>query len=208
MLLTDVSRDSVRGEIRARTPALGEPRAQIVLYQSLLKADKFAWALQKGTEVGIARFVPIISARCIVDRASKHKLARWEEIIQEAAEQSRRGRLPSLGPVALFSDALQSAATGARARGTVAWIAYESERAVDLRAALEANPDLLTNSAPTIHLLIGPEGGFSPEEVEQAQSLQISSITLGPRILRAETAALVAASALLFALGDMRPPVG
>ncbi len=191
--LSEISRAGVRGEILEMTRAQGEPRTHIILYQALVKADKMEWVLQKGTEVGITAFVPIKTARAIADAVSKQKYARWTQIVTEAAEQAGRGKIPQLESLQSLDAALASAQT----RGGAAFIAWESENALDLRRALDgANTD-------TLHLFIGPEGGLTEQEIRMAQRFGAQSITLGPRILRAETAGIVAASAILFARGDL-----
>ena len=94
-----------------RRVAAGEPAVHLTLYQAVLKGERFDWALQKGTEIGVSRFVPVICERSVVgDRtAIEQKRARWERIIQEAAEQSGRARLPELAPSQSLADALQRA---------------------------------------------------------------------------------------------------
>jgi len=195
-MLSEITRTRVRGEIVAAYTARGEPKTQIILYQALLKADKFEWALQKGTEIGIVEFVPLVTTRAIADRAGKQKFARWTQIVTEAAEQARRGKMPLLGTLQTLAEAL------ARARrcGGVLLVPWELESAHDLRHALNES------DAETVHLFIGPEGGFTEQEIEMAHAHGAQSITLGPRILRAETAGLVAASAILYARGDLGSP--
>ncbi len=96
--LTSLSRQRVVGHIEEQCQARGEPRLDIRLYVALLKGERFEWLLQKGTELGVSSFVPLVCERSVVDEAAVRgtKLERWERIIREAAEQSRRGRLPQL----------------------------------------------------------------------------------------------------------------
>ncbi len=192
VVLTQLTRDVVRGEIIERRAAAGEPRTRIVLHQALLKADKFEWVLQKGTELGIAAFAPIVSERS-VQAVSQNKFARWSQIVAEAAEQSGRGKIPPLAPHQALAQALQVAQ---RAGGLIL-IPWELEAARNLKQTLAAS------DAPTIHLFIGPEGGFAENEIAPARADGAQTITLGPRILRAETAGLVAASAILYERGDL-----
>jgi 16S rRNA (uracil1498-N3)-methyltransferase len=96
--LIEFGKKQARGQVIEKRPASGEPQVQITLYQCLLKKDNFEWVLQKGTEIGVSRFVPVISQRTVIpdgERVRSNKLPRWERIIQEAAEQSRRGRCRS-----------------------------------------------------------------------------------------------------------------
>lgn len=191
--LKEITRARVRGEIVERRSARGEPKTKIVLYPALLKADKFEWVLQKGTEIGIVEFVPLVTTRAIADKVGKQKFARWTQIVTEAAEQAGRGKIPLLATLQSLADALASA----QERGGMLLAPWEQESAQDLRRALSKS------DAATIHLFIGPEGGFTEQEIEMAHARGAQSITLGPRILRAETAGLVAASAILYARGDL-----
>ena len=190
--LLQVDKRQVRGRVVSRTPAPGEPATQLTLYQALLKADKFEWVLQKGTELGVARFVPLLSERSVVQEVSQNKLARWERIITEAAEQSGRGRIPQLLPPTSFTDALTTLPPH-----TLALIPYEQEKTTSLKAFLATSPPR------PLALFIGSEGGWSEAEVTLAKRHGLTAVTLGPRILRADTAAVVAAALVLHELGEM-----
>jgi 16S rRNA (uracil1498-N3)-methyltransferase len=201
--LVSIERQAVRGEVMRRRLAGGEPRTKISIYQGVLKSRNLELVLQKGTELGVVEFVPIITERCVISDldAVEKKHDRWEWIIQEAAEQCRRGRKPSLSPVMLFSRACERA----RQQGGLALILRAEESDASLRQLLrEAPPDYERSWPPiTISLFIGPEGGFARDEVDQAQRYRMVPVKLGPRILRAETAGLVAAGAILYELGDL-----
>jgi 16S rRNA (uracil1498-N3)-methyltransferase len=177
--------------------AVAEPRTKITLYQALLKLDRFEWVLQKNTELGAVGFVPMITERCIIgslEDISKTKTERWWRILMEAAEQSGRARLPTLRPAVMFPTACEDAA-----RGGLTLIPWEEEKERSLRSVLRE-----AERPPfSINLFVGPEGGFTPEELAQAQRYGARPVTLGPRILRAETAGLVAAAAILHELGDL-----
>jgi len=203
--LSKVTAQQTEGEVRRKTLATGEPRTKITLYQALLKGDHFELVLQKGTELGIVDFVPLISERCVVahlDQASA-KAARWQRIILEAAEQSGRGRLPVLRPATLFAPACEQA--GRRGLSLIPW---EGEKSTSLRDVLgqrkgEAGTATQKSRPFAINLFIGPEGGFSTAEIVQARGYGLIPVTLGARLLRAETAGLVAATAILYELGDL-----
>jgi len=201
--LVSVERTAVRGEVLRRRLAGGEPRTKVSLYQGVLKSNRFEFVLQKGTELGVVEFVPIIAERCMVSdlEAVENKRSRWEWIIQEAAEQCRRGRKPALRPAVLFSQACERA----RHSGGLGLIPWEEENHLSLRDLLRNAPPGREQSWPpfTIHLFIGPEGGFAPGEVAAARGYGLVPVTLGPRILRAETAGIVAAAAILYELGDL-----
>jgi 16S rRNA (uracil1498-N3)-methyltransferase len=192
----------VQFEVVRRWSATGEPRTHIVLYQAVLKGERFGWVLQKGTEVGISRFVPMICKRNVVAdmRAVEQKRERWERIIREAAEQSGRGRLPVLAPAQSYEAIAWAGSPPAAAMQPVRLILWEGERTVTLRQALaRCNFDAGTR----IEVLVGPEGGFTNGEVSLAEESGAHRITLGARILRAETAGIVAAAAILYEAGEM-----
>lgn len=203
--LGEVSRGRVVGQMRQKSLAQSEPRTKITLYQSLLRGRAFESVLEKCSEVGVVAFVPVVAARCIVstlEDIEEKKLERWRRIIVEAAEQSRRGRLPVLRPALLLRQAWQETSRGGLT--IVPW--EEAGSAMITQEASNSLGSLLRSIQPTpfsVNLFIGPEGGFTPQEIEQGKRYGAIPVTLGPRILRAETAGLVAATAILYQLGDM-----
>lgn len=186
----------LEGKVVAGREAANEPETRLTLYLCLSQREKFEWMLQKCTEVGAAGFVPVVSSRSLVQdsRGVEKKWGRWQKIIQEAAEQSGRGRIPALGGVVNFAQAVQAAA-GANA----ALIPWEGEAAHSLSKALAGLPA----GPQQIAALIGPEGGFSAGEVAAAQAAGIQPVTLGRRVLRMETAAVVTAALVLHLRGEM-----
>ncbi len=198
VVLTAVRRTEVAGQVVKRRQAMGEPDTQITLYQSLLKREKFEWVLQKCTEVGVRRFVPVITERSLIrslDAVKADKIDRWRRIITEAAEQSRRGRIPELALPVKFEQCMAALdgfdcllMPSAKAEG------------VSLRAVLSGGEK---DRPTTIALFIGPEGGFTEKEMELGRASGAVAVSLGRRILRTETAALVAASLILYELGEM-----
>ncbi len=182
----------------------GEPATHITLYQAVLKGERFGWALQKGTEVGVSAFVPAVCERNVVDDldAVEEKRERWERIIQEAAEQSGRARLPKLLPAQLFTQAVHSTGKAAKANEAprlriIPWEGEQSRRLKDALAGCNFS------QGARIELFVGPEGGFTDEEIDLARRYGIQPVTLGPRILRAETAGIVAAALILYEAGDI-----
>jgi 16S rRNA (uracil1498-N3)-methyltransferase len=212
--------DQVTGIVERKELAGGEPRTKLTLYVALLRPERFEWVLQKGTELGISAFVPVICERSTIadaDELSERKLDRWRRIVREAAEQSRRGKLPRLAPALFFPAACEQAARRGQAlllwegagapalrhalRGSHQPIAGEELRSEDRRSGLG---DPRSSAHPfSIALFSGPEGGFSTGEFETASRYGMIPVTLGPRTLRAETAPLVAASAILYEMGDL-----
>jgi 16S rRNA (uracil1498-N3)-methyltransferase len=172
---------------------IAEPDVKIRLYQAIIKSDKFEFVLQKGTEIGISIFVPIICERCVARHPGAKKQERWEKVIIEAAEQCGRGKLPTLQPSASFSEACRAASD----TSIIAGIGAEAAKLSDV---------LRADKSMAINLFIGPEGGFTTDEEEFAQSRGIRKVTLGPRTLRTETAGLAAAVAILYEHGEMDKP--
>ena len=191
--LTALEKRGAQARILVRQPVAGEPRTHVTLYQAVLKGPRFEWVLQKGTELGIAAFVPVITARCVaIPRDAGAKVARWQAIIREAAEQAGRGRIPLVGTPVTFAGACAQVDT------ENALIAWEEERGTSLRDVLDREG----KEKASWSLFIGPEGGFTPEEIALAQGFHIRPVRLGPRILRAETAGMAMVAALFFALGE------
>ncbi len=194
--LVTVDRDAVRGRVVDKWRLETEPQAHITLYQGLLKGQKFDLVLQKGTELGMTAFIPVLASRCIVgsvDDVSDARVDRWQKIIVEAAEQAGRASLPGLSAPMLFTQACDCAA-----QVGLSLIPWEGEHSRGLREALQGVP-----KSKEVNLFIGPEGGFADEEIAIARGKGIVPVSLGPRILRAETAGLVAATAILYELGDL-----
>ncbi len=187
----------VVGRVQKKERANGEPAVQLTLYQSMLKRDNFEWILQKGTELGVAKFVPMISQRTIVRQKEikKNKRLRWERIIKEAAEQSERGIIPILSEPISFQELLST-----NRHVELALIPWEKETGRPLRPTIALHKK---GTLSRVGMIIGPEGGFAEEEISAAESAGIIPVTLGPRILRAETAAIVAAGLIMDELGEM-----
>ncbi len=196
--LTSVDHGSVSGRIVSRQLAAGEPPIHLTLYLALSRREKFEWMLQKCTEVGAATFAPVLTSRTLVqdERDTVKKLDRWQRILREAAEQSHRGRIPALREPLRFDAALQDAA-----HHDLKLIPWEGEQSVTLRQALTSPTGLAQTPGqrnPSAAIFIGPEGGFSEEEIQSARRAGFQPITLGARILRMETAAVVAAALLIY----------
>ena len=190
--LEEVSQKAAAGKIIEQKPAQGEPLCRLALYLCLTQREKFEWMLQKCTETGASTFIPVISSRSLVrDLAETNKkTTRWAKILQEAAEQSGRGLIPGLKPAVSLAQAVRQS----QGKRLIFW---EQERSNSLRQALA---DLSHNNLPEISLLVGPEGGFSVEEVQLAVQAGWQPVSLGRRILRMETAALVATALVIYEL--------
>jgi 16S rRNA (uracil1498-N3)-methyltransferase len=193
--LTVVGSKEAVGRVVSARPAAGEPKVQLTLFQSLLIREKFELVLQKATEVGVAQIVPVLTARSLVrtKQIEENKLDRWQRILTEAAEQAHRGRIPGLEPVVPFADVFS------RFVGFDRFLIAAPSETVSLREALQG----MERPEPSIAVLIGPEGGFTEEEVAVAREKGAIAVGLGPRILRTETAAVVASALILYELGEM-----
>jgi 16S rRNA (uracil1498-N3)-methyltransferase len=193
--LVAVEARAVRGEIVAERSALPEPTCAVTLCAALLKGERFDWLLQKATELGVAAVQPVVTAHTIrkIGPDDGRALERWRRIVTEAAEQSGRGRVPAMrGPVPL----------GALADAVAAplFVAHETVAARTLAAALPANADCAA-------IVIGPEGGFSDTEVERlVAEVGAIPVSLGPRVLRAETAAITAVTLVMAETANLTPP--
>lgn len=186
--LTEIGREQIAGDIIRSGQAGGEPAVALTVYLALLRAERFEWALQKCVELGASRIVPVRFARSLPnERADERKLERWRRIVREAAEQACRGRLPELSAPLDFSAACAEAASA-----DVRLILWERE-APSLPNVLRPMPQ-----PGTIALFSGPEGGISEAELTAADAHGIMRASLGPRILRAETAPIAAMAAILY----------
>lgn len=185
--------DGVTAEIIASERCQSEPKTKITLYQGLPKADKMELIIQKCVELGVDRIVAVSTERCIVklDKKEDKKLERWQKIAEAAAKQSGRGKVPQIVPKVLrFSEALAEAKT---LSGAI--IPYEKEEKRGIRTFVEGF------SGTEIGVFIGPEGGFTEEEIQGAMDGGVLPVTLGKRILRTETAGMTAIAILLYELG-------
>jgi 16S rRNA (uracil1498-N3)-methyltransferase len=207
--LEESSRAGVAVQLLERQAGKSESPVRIILCQGLLKSARFEWILEKGTESGVAVFAPTLCRRSMAGLGDTGpvRIQRWQRIIQEAAEQSGRSRLPELLPVRPLMYSLN-----AIPRDALAIMPWEEERNHPLRYVLNsaigrkdtASPAMNAGSiAPTpvtVVLFIGPEGGFMAEEVKLAQRYGVQVVTLGSRILRAETAALASIANVMYEL--------
>jgi 16S rRNA (uracil1498-N3)-methyltransferase len=192
--ISDVSPGQISLVVNNRQKSSAEAAVKVSVYMAFAKGDKFEHVIQKATELGASEIVTFPSARCVSrpdDKGLKKKLERWQKIAVSAAEQSGRGRIPTVVVLATFKEALQLAAQAEKAI-----VFYENEHATTLRQALS------TGEYHTVSLLSGPEGGFEENEIEQARQMGMQVCTLGRRILRCETAPLCGLSAVMYDSGE------
>ncbi len=196
--LDEVTDRRVVAAVVERYEAPPEPHTRLRLYQSITKGERFEWLLEKGTEIGVASFVPLLAARAVVKTAAEgNRMDRWRRIVVEAAEQCGRGAVPSVEAPQPFADALASAP------GLLV-VPYESAgpNAPNVRAAIDADVDALF-ALGEVSLFIGPEGGYEESEIEQATAAGAKIVSLGDRVMRSETAGLVAATLVMDVIGEL-----
>jgi 16S rRNA (uracil1498-N3)-methyltransferase len=168
----------------------------ITVGQGLPKVDKFEWVIQKTTELGAAAIVPLMTVRAVPQLGVAHlhaKLTRWEKLAREACKQCGRATVPRLHPPM----SLQTFFTTFQ-RSDLKLVLWEGEKTRRLRSVL-AGSALVASAA----VVIGPEGGLTPEEVMQGESYGFFAVRLGERVLRTETASVVAVTLLQHYLGDL-----
>lgn len=187
--------DSLLLTVGSPIPSRGEPKVKITICQCLPKSDKLETVVQKSVELGAYSIWPIESSRCVArwePRAVEKKRARLQKIALEAAMQSGRGMIPQVLEPAPLAAALETAAR----EGTV--LLFYERGGVGLKTALQG-----LKGADRLFLFIGPEGGFSEEEAALAERVGGRILSLGPRILRTETAPLAALAAILYEMEEM-----
>jgi 16S rRNA (uracil1498-N3)-methyltransferase len=168
----------------------------VTLLLAVFKFDRMEWAIEKATELGVATIVPVIARRTEkhLAQAADKRIERWRRIAQEAAKQSRRADIPIIEEPIALPGCLALSSTAQHV------LLAEDERNTTLRQCIEAALNASGSDIPNFEFAIGPEGGWTPEELTLFQKYQWQSASLGPRILRAETAAiatLAIAAALL-----------
>ena len=173
-----------------------EPNVKLILYQALIKPDRFEYAIQKSVELGIHKIVPFISNRTEYNNPSGSRMNRWENIVRESAEQSHRTILPSIEvPVNLNQALIESPEASI--------IPWEMEKTKGIKEVLKIIKNDSSDVDMQIGIFIGPVGGFATKEIEFAVDNNVIPVSLGARILRSETAGVVAATAILYEFGNL-----
>ena len=189
--VTAVERQTICANINSSHTQNRESNIRITLVQGISRGERMDWTLQKATELGVARIMPVFSQRSMVKLDGKRLLSRmqhWQGIIQHACEQCGRNILPELVTPVTFAESLQD----------------QNNKSTNLYLEPEGGRRLKALSpADNIRLFVGPEGGFSPDEKTAMQTHNVLPLNLGPRILRTETAALAAITAMGVLWGDL-----
>lgn len=190
-------KSSVKVVVKDKQQNKTEPPYEAVLYQSVSKGERMDYTIQKAVELGVSRIVPVFSERCIVkyEAGKNSKILRWQKIAEEAARQSGRGIVPEVSEPVYFEQGINDSKDG-----EVKIFAWEEEKESSLKEILHERHAQLGegNKKPVINIFIGPEGGFTEEEAKLAEDNGFSLVTLGPRILRTESAAPCVLSMLIY----------
>jgi 16S rRNA (uracil1498-N3)-methyltransferase len=193
--IVEEGRSSVMVKVQGIFSSEGDSSLEVTLAQSLLKGEKMDYLIQKATELGVKEIIPFFSSRSVPlleksRRPNRHH--RWEKIAVEASKQCGRGVVPKIESLQDYSGMLRAASTD-----HLRLILWEGD-GIKLKEVLERSGE-----KTKIFFVIGPEGGFSPDEVDKAKRAGFVAVTLGKRILRAETASLCLLSILQYEWGDM-----
>lgn len=195
--IESISKHTVKTAIVGKEPSKGEPSIEAVIYQGIPKSTKMDLIIQKCTEMGITRVVPVMTARTVVKLESEKdeakKVARWSKIAEEAAKQSARGVVPKIEMPMSLEEALADSR-----KLDLVLMPYEGELEVSVKEALQ------DKKPKTAGFFVGPEGGFEDYEVEKAKQNGILPVTLGSRIMRTETAGFALLTCLMYELDQMK----
>lgn len=192
--VASVCPESVVLDVKERRASETEPKTRVTLYQALPKADKMEYIVQKAVELGVYRIVPVLTSRCISrpdEKTAAKKRERLCKIAAEAAKQSGRGIIPEVDGVLTFKNAVKEMSTAGLP------IFFFEHASLPLRKYMEKY------TGGDIAVMVGAEGGFSDEEAAFAEENGLLSASLGPRILRCETAPVAALAAIMYAAGEM-----
>ena len=195
--VTRISPEEVEAEIVESVPCPAEPDVRVTILAGLPKqGERCDFIVQKCTEGGASEIVFFLCHRCVsvpTDSAMEKKLQRWQRIAEEAAKQSGRGIIPRVSALGSFAEALDLAR-----KTELPLFMYETGERTEIRRAIEE-----AGAVRSAAILTGPEGGFEPWEAELAQKIGFRLCSMGPRILRCETAPLAALTALMYATGNL-----
>lgn len=189
--ITDFGERSVKLRLLKKKKCDTEPSVTVTLFQALPKGDKMDFIVQKAVEVGVSAIVPVLTSRCVSrpdEKSLQKKVSRWQKIADEAAKQSERGRVPRVLEAVRFENAVEIAK-----RSEKTLLFYE-KGGVPLYKAIS-----ITDKPRSIAVFVGPEGGFESAEVDLVSGAAEATVcTLGKRILRTETAAIVATALVIY----------
>ncbi|MCD8300983.1 MAG: 16S rRNA (uracil(1498)-N(3))-methyltransferase [Clostridiales bacterium] len=193
--IAEIGRDFVQADIIDENAPDTELASRIYLFQALPKGDRMDYVVQKSVELGVYEIIPVAMKYCVVrldEKRAEKKVARWQAIAENAAKQAKRSIVPEVRPVMSYGEAISYAG-----ECDVRLVPYENEKR--MTATAEALEKLVPGKS--VSVIIGPEGGFSPEEIAAVRE-SMDVISLGRRILRTDTAAVCAMSAVMMHLEE------
>lgn len=188
--ITSISKTEVVAEITGKYVCDAEPCVDVTLYQALPKQGKMEYIIQKNTELGIHKIIPVYTKRCVVKPSDKTE--RWTKVAESAAKQCGRGIVPKVMPTISFDEAIKQ-----MRQFDLALMPYECEEDNKLKTVLRSS------EYKNVSIFIGPEGGFDLKEVETAVNAGVITVTLGKRILRTETAASAVLPIIMYENDEM-----
>ncbi|MBQ8300792.1 MAG: 16S rRNA (uracil(1498)-N(3))-methyltransferase [Clostridia bacterium] len=195
--ISEMEQKRIICSITEKNPSNSEPNIEVTLFQGLPKASKMEYIIQKTTELGISKIVPVKLSRCVVKIDNKKdeakKLDRWQKISEAAAKQSGRGVVPEICPIMTLDEVIKASKDF-----DLFFVPYECEEQKTLKEILLSKPDV-----KTVGFVIGPEGGFDLSETEKLHQSGIETVTLGKRILRTETAGEAVLAMTMYEIGDI-----
>lgn len=194
--IQSIENNQVIGKIINQKESGREAPLEVILYQGLPKSSKMDLIIQKAIELGVKKIVPIETKRTVVkiqnEKKEQKKLERWNRIALEAAKQCKRGIVPTIGNVIKFDEMIQEV------QKDFVIVPYENEDKIGTREILKQY-----KGGKKVSIIIGPEGGFEEEEITKLIDSGANSISLGPRILRTETAGFTTIAVVMYELGDI-----
>lgn len=196
--ILNTGKEYVQVKIVSGRKSASEPPLKVTLCQGLCKGDKMDYIIQKSTELGIAVIIPVATKRTVVrltPAKAAERQARWQKIAEEAAKQSQRAAIPAVEKVQTLTEVL------AKADGQLLLVPWEGETAQSLKEVIRKTAAEKYKGG--IAFLIGPEGGLDDGEIAACRARGALPVTLGPRILRTETAGLAVLTMILYELGDL-----
>lgn len=196
--ITEITKNSVICEVLTQKKSDTEPETEVTLWQALPKGSKMEYIIQKTTELGIKRIVPVTMSRCVSKIESKKdaekKVQRWQKIAESAAKQSGRGIVPEICMPVSFTEAIDGLLACDKA-----FAPYECEENNSIKTVISG-----IGGNMSVGFIIGPEGGFAPDEIHKLTSNGIPSVTLGKRILRTETAGETVLAIVMYEANEMQ----
>lgn len=192
-VIDKISREQVKCTIIKKMEDTTESNINIDVYQGLPKIDKMEYIIQKSIEIGAKNIFPVRMERCIVkldENAAKKKIDRWQKIAEASAKQSKRDLIPNINSIITLKEICQNSK-----KYDIILLAYENENNITIKDELKKHKN---KKKLNIGIIVGPEGGLDEKEVELLQSFGIKSVSLGKRILRTETAAIVMLSDIIY----------